>query len=132
MYKNFVMKLYRLHEVQNLPISMEKAWHFLSDPKNLKTITPDYMGFEILGGDEKNVSRTDHQVHCHPVMGIPTQWVTEITMSRKGNILLTNKGLALMPYGITNILSDHRKWIGWKILLTIKYLLEYWDKWFIE
>ena len=29
-------------------------WHdFLSDPKNLKTITPDYMGFDILSGAEK-------------------------------------------------------------------------------
>ena len=33
------MKIYRLHEIQNLPISMEQAWKFLSDPKNLKTIT---------------------------------------------------------------------------------------------
>ena len=52
---NFNMKLYRLHEVQNLTISMEKAWYFLSDPKNLKIITPDYMGFEILVGDEKKM-----------------------------------------------------------------------------
>ena len=50
------MKIYRLHKIQNLPISMEQAWKFLSDPKNLKTITPDYMRFEILGGDEKNVN----------------------------------------------------------------------------
>ena len=45
------MKIYRLHEKQNLPIDMKEAWTFLCDPKNLKTITPDYMGFEILGGD---------------------------------------------------------------------------------
>ena len=43
------MKIYRLHETQQLPISMDQAWQFLSDPKNLKTITPDYMGFEING-----------------------------------------------------------------------------------
>ncbi|MEC8884312.1 MAG: cell division inhibitor, partial [Bacteroidota bacterium] len=41
------MKIYTLHTKQNLPISLEKAWSFLSDPKNLKVITPDYMGFEI-------------------------------------------------------------------------------------
>ncbi|MGB2086991.1 MAG: cell division inhibitor, partial [Flavobacteriaceae bacterium] len=42
--------VYRLKTVQNLPITVEKAWSFLSDPKNLKTITPDYMGFKILEG----------------------------------------------------------------------------------
>ena len=39
--------VYRLKTVQNLPISEEEAWDFLSDPNNLKTITPDYMGFKI-------------------------------------------------------------------------------------
>ena len=47
------MKLYCLQKIQNLPISMDHAWKFLSDPKNLKTITPDYMGFKILGGDDR-------------------------------------------------------------------------------
>ena len=41
------MKIYRLETVQNLPITKQKAWEFFSDPKNLKTITPDYMGFKI-------------------------------------------------------------------------------------
>ena len=44
------MKIYRLHQKQNLPITKQEAWDFLSDPKNLKVITPDYMGFHILSG----------------------------------------------------------------------------------
>ncbi len=47
------MKIYRLNIIQNLPISTSEAWDFLSDPVNLKTITPDYMGFEIFSGEEK-------------------------------------------------------------------------------
>jgi len=47
------MKIYTLHTKQNLPISLQEAWDFLSSPKNLKTITPDYMGFNILSGAEK-------------------------------------------------------------------------------
>ena len=47
------MKIYTLHERQNLPISIEQAWDFLSDRKNLKTITPDYMGFHILSGADR-------------------------------------------------------------------------------
>ena len=55
MYIQDLMKIYRLNITQNLPISTSEAWDFLSDPDNLKTITPDYMGFEILSGTEKKM-----------------------------------------------------------------------------
>ena len=42
--------MYQYTSKQELPITMERAWEFLSDPKNLKRITPDYMGFDILSG----------------------------------------------------------------------------------
>ena len=74
------MKIYRLHTVQNLPISVDEAWDFLSDPKNLKTITPDYMGFDILSGaDRKMFAGQIIQYIVTPIAGIPTKWVTEIT-----------------------------------------------------
>ena len=74
------MKIYRLHTVQNLPISVDEAWDFLSDPKNLKTITPDYMGFDILSGaDRKMFAGQIIQYVVTPIAGIPTKWVTEIT-----------------------------------------------------
>lgn len=74
------MKLYRLRTVQNLPISVDQAWDFLSDPKNLKTITPDYMGFNILSGaDRKMYAGQIIQYIVTPIAGIPTKWVTEIT-----------------------------------------------------
>jgi hypothetical protein len=38
------MKIYTKHSKQNLPITIDEAWDFLSNPKNLKTITPEYMG----------------------------------------------------------------------------------------
>ncbi|CAM3859003.1 MULTISPECIES: SRPBCC family protein [Flavobacterium] len=74
------MKIYRLHTKQNLPISIEEAWSFLSNPTNLKKITPDYMGFNILSGNEKLMYPGQIiQYIVTPVMGIPTKWVTEIT-----------------------------------------------------
>ena len=74
------MKIYRLHTVQNIPISVDEAWDFLSDPKNLKTITPDYMGFDILSGaDRKMFAGQIIQYIVTPIAGIPTKWVTEIT-----------------------------------------------------
>lgn len=78
------MKLYTLHKKQNLPISIEKAWDFLSDPNNLKTITPDYMGFQILSGaDRPMYAGQIIQYIVTPVLGIKTKWVTEITQSVK-------------------------------------------------
>ena len=74
------MKIYRLHTHQNLPISVDEAWDYLSDPANLKTITPDYMGFNILSGaDRKMFPGQIIQYIVTPLAGIPTKWVTEIT-----------------------------------------------------
>lgn len=74
------MKIYRLHKKQNLPITVDEAWDFLSDPKNLKTITPDYMGFNILSGaDRPMFAGQIIQYIVTPVLGIKTKWVTEIT-----------------------------------------------------
>ncbi|PNQ72834.1 cell division inhibitor [Hanstruepera neustonica] len=74
------MKIYTLHKKQNLPISVAEAWAFLSNPKNLKTITPDYMGFHILSGaDRPMYAGQIIQYIVTPVLGIKTKWITEIT-----------------------------------------------------
>ena len=74
------MKIYRLHTKQNLPISVDEAWEFLSSPQNLKTITPDYMGFHILSGADRPMFPGQIiQYIVTPVLGIKTKWVTEIT-----------------------------------------------------
>jgi len=74
------MKIYTLHKKQKLPISVNQAWDFLSDPRNLKTITPDYMGFNILSGaDRAMFAGQIIQYIVTPVLGIKTKWVTEIT-----------------------------------------------------
>ena len=74
------MKIYTLHKKQNLPISVNQAWDFLSDPRNLKTITPDYMGFHILSGADRPMFPGQIiQYIVTPVLGIKTKWVTEIT-----------------------------------------------------
>jgi ligand-binding SRPBCC domain-containing protein len=74
------MKIYQLHSIQKLAISLDEAWEFLSNPKNLKTITPNYMGFEIISGAEKPMFAGQIiQYIVTPVLRIPTKWVTEIT-----------------------------------------------------
>ncbi|MBL0012348.1 MAG: SRPBCC family protein [Flavobacterium sp.] len=74
------MKIYTKKSTQNLPISLDHAWEFLSNPKNLKIITPEYMGFIIeSGADRPMFPGQIIQYIVTPVMGIKTKWVTEIT-----------------------------------------------------
>lgn len=77
------MKIYTLHSKQKLPITVNQAWEFLSDPKNLKTITPDYMGFNILSGADRPMFQGQLiQYIVTPIAGIKTKWVSEITHVR--------------------------------------------------
>lgn len=74
------MKIYNLQSKQKLPISVNKAWGFLSSPINLKKITPEYMGFNIISGaDRKIYPGQIIQYIVTPLFGIKTKWVTEIT-----------------------------------------------------
>ncbi|MFZ4435040.1 MAG: SRPBCC family protein [Flavobacterium psychrophilum] len=74
------MKLYQLKSKQFLPISLDEAWAFLSEPRNLKSITPEYMGFEICDGADRPMYQGQIiQYIVTPVLGIKTKWVTEIT-----------------------------------------------------
>lgn len=74
------MKIYNKSSKQRLPISLDKAWEFLSNPKNLKTITPEYMGFHIISGaDRKMYAGQLIQYIVTPVLGIKAKWVSEIT-----------------------------------------------------
>jgi len=93
------MKIYRLETIQNLPISQTEAWNFFSDPKNLKRITPDYMGFKIVSGEsEQMFAGQIIQYVVTPVLGIPTGWVTEITHVDEGNYFVDEQRFG--PYAL--------------------------------
>lgn len=74
------MKIYTLKSKQKLPITLDQAWDFFSDPMNLNTITPNDMGFKTLSGaDRKMYPGQVIQYIVTPLLGIPMKWVTEIT-----------------------------------------------------
>lgn len=79
------MKVYQLKSTQVLPISIEKAWDFFSDPKNLEKICPPEMNFTILeGADERMFAG---QIISYKVSVLPMvrlRWVTEITHVKEG------------------------------------------------
>jgi ligand-binding SRPBCC domain-containing protein len=73
-------KVYRLEVKQFLPISVESAWTFFSNPSNLKELTPPNLGMTVLSGaDSKMYTGQIIQYSVTPLPMFKTVWVTEIT-----------------------------------------------------
>ena len=70
-----------LYFTQQLPISLDEAWSFFSNPANLKQITPAKMGFVVTSRHhgEKMYPGQIIRYIVKPVLGIPLKWCTEIT-----------------------------------------------------
>ncbi|WP_221392268.1 SRPBCC family protein [Dyadobacter sp. NIV53] len=70
-----------LYFTQQLPISLEEAWSFFSNPANLKDITPAHMGFVVTSKHHGEKMYTGQIIRyvVRPVLGIPMKWCTEIT-----------------------------------------------------
>jgi ligand-binding SRPBCC domain-containing protein len=93
------MRLYQLHSKQALPITKKEAWDFLSSPANLKVITPDHMGFNILTGAERPMFPGQIiQYTVSPFPGYTTKWVTEITHVLEGEFFVDEQRFG--PYAL--------------------------------
>lgn len=93
------MHLYQLHATQTLPITKQKAWEFLKDPRNLKVITPDHMGFHILSEVDKPMFPGQIiQYKVRPFPGLSTKWVTEITHMEEGSYFVDEQRFG--PYAL--------------------------------
>ena len=78
----FIMsKVYSIKTVQQIPVSLEKAWDFFSSPANLQTITPDNLGFRIISKHHGEIMYPGQIIEytVRPLLGIPLYWMTEIT-----------------------------------------------------
>ena len=83
------MRIYRLEKSINLPITIEECWKFFSSPKNLKIITPDYMGFNIIDIEETEMySGQIIKYDVTPILGINIRWVTEISHVKKNKLFV--------------------------------------------
>jgi ligand-binding SRPBCC domain-containing protein len=74
-------KVYSLKTVQCMPVNIDTAWDFFSSPSNLKTITPDNLGFKILSHHHGSKMYAGQIIEytVRPLLGIPMYWMTEIT-----------------------------------------------------
>lgn len=75
------MGFYQLKKEQFIKTDIDTVWSFISSPKNLKEITPKFMGFDITSGngDEQMYQGMIVSYIVKPMLNIPTTWVTEIT-----------------------------------------------------
>jgi ligand-binding SRPBCC domain-containing protein len=74
------MKLYSFTRIQNLPIPIEEAWSYFSNPRNLNEITPKKLNLTMTCTlPEKMYIGLLITYKVRPVFGIPLNWVTEIT-----------------------------------------------------
>lgn len=74
-------RTYQLSRTTLIPTSLDKAWDFFSDPRNLAYITPPEMDFRIRSplqnGDFYEGMHIEYTVR--PVAGIPMKWVSKIS-----------------------------------------------------
>lgn len=75
------MAIYQIRKQLELATSLEQLWEFISSPVNLKEITPPHMGFDIrtFPLPEKIYPGLMISYKVSPVLGIPMNWLTEIT-----------------------------------------------------
>jgi ligand-binding SRPBCC domain-containing protein len=79
---------------------VDELWDFISSPKNLKVITPDYMGFEVTskGLPDKMYEGMIITYKVSPILGIKTTWVTEITHVKDKHYFVDEQRVG--PYNI--------------------------------
>ncbi len=75
------MAVYQFYREQKIHATVDEIWNFISSPRNLKEITPDYMGFEITTEHLSDIMYPGMIISykVSPVLGIKMTWVTEIT-----------------------------------------------------
>jgi ligand-binding SRPBCC domain-containing protein len=77
--------IYRLYNEQFLPISIDTAWRFFSNPSNLQKITPKELDFKITSSEEEDVYLGQIITYSIKLKKIfKMNWVTEIKSINHG------------------------------------------------
>jgi len=94
------MGFYQFKRIQKIDKSIEDVWKFISDPSNLKVITPDYMGFDITSDDIASTMYPGMIIsyNVSPFLGIKMNWVTEITQVKENKYFVDEQRIG--PYKI--------------------------------
>ena len=91
--------MYQLKRTQFIKSDIQTCWDFFSSPKNLKLITPPYMGFEVkVDLPEKMYEGLMIEYTVKPLMGIPMSWITEIKTVKENEFFVDEQRKG--PYSI--------------------------------
>ena len=83
------MKTYQFKAKQFLPITINEAWDFFSNPNNLPKITPPWLNFEVTTQLESRMYAGMIITYLvSPILNIPATWVTEITQVHVPNFFV--------------------------------------------
>lgn len=79
------MAAHSIRTVQKIPISLDKAWEFFSNPTNLEVITPENMGFKVISKHQGETMYAGQIIEykVRPLLNIPIYWMTEITQVKE-------------------------------------------------
>ncbi len=89
--------IHYLHREQVIPASVEAVWAFFCDPRNLNTITPPDMNFEIItGGGVKMYEGQVIEYRVEFVRGVRSLWLTGITHVRENEYFVDEQRVG--PY----------------------------------
>jgi len=100
------MKIFKLERTQQIPISVNEAWNFFSQPGNLAKITPKEMDFVVTSdlGDGVMYSGMIITYTVKPLLGIPLTWMTEIKNIKEGEYFIDEQRVG--PYKLWH----HQHW----------------------
>jgi|TARA_B110000014_G_C20123878_1_gene597125 ligand-binding SRPBCC domain-containing protein len=71
------LKIYTFRQSQEIPITLEKAWEFFSNPENLNSITPPDLEFRITSGTPAPMH--EGQIITYKIRIAPMIWQTWVT-----------------------------------------------------
>jgi len=75
---------YEFKRSQFLPLTIDKAWNFFSNPRNLVRITPAALGFRIVSEvPAKIYEGLTVEYRVKPLFGIPLKWISLIKEVRE-------------------------------------------------
>lgn len=69
--------MHTIERSQVIGLSVERAFEFFSDPRNLPRITPPWLGFTVLESPER-LSTGCQMSYTIRWLGLPLRWTTEI------------------------------------------------------
>jgi ligand-binding SRPBCC domain-containing protein len=84
-----IMKPFSLERTQILPINLEQAWDFFSNPGNLVKITPPDMDFRITSPPRNDTYAGQIITYTvRPLLRMAVNWTTEITHVDRPNFFV--------------------------------------------